>query len=206
MCSCANWICSLWIMHDEFLCFLTNDRMFGKMSATTMMPATGPRWAPPRSAFRAKIDLPNADVMNADPVIMTPARMAGSSNMPQDTHDMMTSWHHTTSETGGPVFIIQKPNGSILATDVQWLGCCALRPQQGDIKGLKGPEMSQRFKIQDVFYCLKYKHHKQHGINSIMYIRQREVETVWGLFTTRGEKILFLYMCRPMAAKRVSNE
>ena len=34
-------------------------------------------------------------------------------------------------------------------------------------------------KIQDsrIFYCLKYKHHKQHDNNSTMYIRQREVET-----------------------------
>ena len=44
-------------------------------------------------------------------------------------------------------------------------------------------------KIQDSrsFYCLKYKHHKQHGSNTIMYIRQREVETISGSFTTRGK-------------------
>ena len=47
------------------------------------------------------------------------------------------------------------------------------------------------------FYCLKQKHHKQHGNNSIMYIRQRDSETVWGLFITRGEKdsLALAHMC-----------
>ena len=46
-----------------------------------------------------------------------------------------------------------------------------------------GADELTRFKS---FYCLKYNHHIQHGNNSIMYIRQREVETLWGLFTTQG--------------------
>ena len=48
---------------------------------------------------------------------------------------------------------------------------------------------STTHQIQDSrsFYCLKYKHHKQHGNNSIIYIRQRDVETVWDLFTTHGK-------------------
>ena len=47
-------------------------------------------------------------------------------------------------------------------------------------------------KIQDSrsFYCLRCKHHKQHSNNSIMYIRKREIETVWGVFTTRAEQMI----------------